>query len=222
MPRRSRPKPASRSDVRGRTLPKLAVLSALCALSVPALALAAETPSGGTIGRFSFSGQLRGALKVPKRWNLGATQTQAGCEKTVDKTSFNIFLYNVKLALNGHKTALNGGSQSVPVLLNVQVGRYGQKESFANQATSGGVPDFPASINLNAYAGRRVYSWESNAGSSTMSSAGTVTTNASGTGGSLSATLVPTGTGLPTGVSGHATGLLHVKGSWSDCVRFKG
>jgi hypothetical protein len=222
MPRRSRPDPASRCAPLGRTISRLAVLIAVFALSLPALALAAATATGGTIATFRFSGQLGGTLKVPKRWNLGDTLTQAGCEKTIDKTSLNIFFYNVKLALNGHKTAVDGGSRNVAVLLNVQVGRYGSTESFANQATPGGVPDFPASINLNAYAGRRFYSWESNAGSSTVVSAGTITTNASGTGGSLTATLVPTGTGLPTGVGSHATGLLHVKGSWSHCVPFKG
>jgi hypothetical protein len=221
MPRRSRPNPASRSGLRGRRIPRLGVLVTVLAVSVPAVALAADTATGGTIGRFRFSGQLAGTLKVPKRWNLGYTLTQAGCEKTVDKTSFNLFFFNVKLALNGRKTALNGKGKNIPVLLNVQVNHYGATESFANQATPGGAPDFVASIGLVANAGRKVYSWESNAGSSTVVSGGTITTNSSGTAGSLSATLVPTGTGLPTGAASHASGLLHVKGSWSHCVPFK-
>jgi hypothetical protein len=221
MPRRTRPSPAPRSGVRGRTIPRLAVLVVVLAVAVPAVATAADTPTGGTIGTFRFSGQLAGTLKVPKRWNLGYTLTQAGCEKTVDKTSFNLFFFNVRLALNGRKTGLNGKGNNIPVALNVQVNHYGGTESFANQAAPGGAPEFVASINLNAYAGRKVYSWESNAGSSTVVSGGTITTNSSGTGGSLTATLVPTGTGLPTGAGSHATGLLHVKGSWSHCVPFR-
>jgi hypothetical protein len=219
MPRRSRPDSAP-DRARHLPIPCLGVLVAVVVLSLPALALAAITATGGTTATFRFSGQLGGTLKAPKRWNLGYTLTQAGCEKTVDKTSFNLFFYNAKLALNGHKTSLDGGSKNVAVMLNVAVERYGGTESFANE-TPGGAPDFRASVNFNAYTGRRFYSWETNAGSSTVVSAGTITTNASGTGGSLTATLVPSGTGLPAGVGSHATGLLHIKGSWSHCVAFK-
>jgi hypothetical protein len=209
---------AAHCRANGRAVAVLVGVAALFALSFPALMLGAATPTGGTIGTFKFSGELGGTLKAPKRWNLGSTLTQAGCEKTVNKTSFNVFFYNVKLTLNGHETALIGGYQGAAILLNVVVRKYGDTESFANRATPGGVPDFGASVNFNAYSGRTAYSWETNAGSSTVVSSGTITTNAKGTGGSLSATLVPTGTGLPTGVSGHATALLTIKGSWSSCV----
>jgi hypothetical protein len=198
----------------------LAAVAALCALSLPALVFAAETPTGGTIGTFRFSGELRGTLTVPKKWNLGYTLTQAGCEKTVAKTSFNLFFYNVKLSLNGHETSLTGGFASAAILLNVAVQKYGNTEPFANQSTPGSAPNFPAGAGINVYVGRAEYGWETNAGSAAVVSSGTVTTNAAGTGGSLTATLVPSGTGVPTGPSSHATGLLTIKGSWTSCVPF--
>jgi hypothetical protein len=204
MPRRSRPQSA-RGRRRYGIGPALGVLVAVVILSLPALALATITATGGTTATFRFSGELGGTLKAPKRWDLGYTLTQAGCEKTVDKTSFNIFFYNAKLALKGHKTSLDGGSKNVAVMLNVQVPRYGGTESFGNQSP-GGAPDFPASVGFNAYAGHRFYSWETNAGSSAIRSSGTITTNGAGTGGSLSATLVPSGTGLPTGPGSQANG----------------
>jgi hypothetical protein len=199
----------------------IATVVALCALSLPGLTRAADTPTGGTIGTFTFSGELHGALKTAKIWNLGYTLTQAGCEKTVAKTSFNVFFYNVNLALNGASAVLTGGFQGAAVLLNVVVEKYGNTESFANRAAPGSPPDFMASVGFSAYHGHAQYTWETNAGSATVLSSGTITTNATGTGGSLTATLVPAGTGLPSGLSSHATAPLKLRGSWTSCVPFK-
>ena len=223
MLRRSHRTPTPRRTPYHRAnVPTIAALVALCALSLPSLTLAAYTPTGGTIGTFRFSGELRGTLKAPKLWNLGYTLTQAGCEKTIAKTSFNVFFYNAKLALNGTKIVLTGGYQGAAMLLNVVVQKYGNTESFANKGTPGGAPDFVAGVSINAYDGHEEYSWETNAGSASVVSSGTITTNAQGTGGSLEATLIPSGTGLPTGVSGHATTPLTIRGSWTSCVPFKG
>jgi hypothetical protein len=193
------------------------LVSAGCLWSA-ASALAATKPTGGTIGTFKFSRELSGTLELPDKWKVDSSEIQAGCQKTVDPTSFNLYFYSVKLSLGGHPTALSGSAQGSPVTVNVQVHKYGNTESFANQSSTGAAPVFPASINLSVTAGKTVYSWESNAGSATVRSSGTITTDHGGTSGSLNATLVPTGTGLPTGVGGHATGLLTIKGSWSKCA----
>ncbi len=222
MPRRShRTPPPSRTRNHRVNVPMIAALVAVCALFLPSLTFAAYTPTGGTIGTFRFSGELHGTLKAPKSWNLGYTLTQAGCEKTIAKTSFNVFFYNAKLALNGTAIVLTGGYPGAAVLLNVVVQKYGNTESLGNTGTTGGAPDFAAAVSINAYDGHKLYSWETNAGSATVVSSGTITTNAQGTGGSLDATLVPTGTGLQTGVSGAATSTLTIRGSWMNCVPFK-
>jgi hypothetical protein len=194
------------------------VLASAGALWSAASALAATKPTGGTIGTFKFSRELSGTLKLPDNWKIDSSDTQAGCQKTVDPTSFNLYFYNVKLSLDGHPTALSGGLAGNPVIVNVQVHEYGTTESFANQSSTGAIPVFPASINVSVTASKKVYSWESNAGSATVRSSGTISTTHAGTSGSLSATLVPTGTGLPTGVGGHAKVLLTIKGSWSKCA----
>jgi hypothetical protein len=208
-------------------MPKLsrtaAALSALsvAAIAVPTIALAAantEKPTGGTIASFTLSGELKGKSTAPKLWDLGYTLTQAGCEKTVNKTSFNIFFYNVKLDLGGHPTSLNGGFATAAVMLNVTVAKYGNTESLADptpeEATQG-------TVEFSVYAGHTYYTWATNSGSAALVSGGSLTTNASGTGGSLTATLVPSGTGSPDGVEGHATSTLTIKGHWSSCIQFK-
>jgi hypothetical protein len=207
--------------MRSRRLALATTFAALGTLCFPALTLAGATPAGPTIGKFTFSGELGGSLKVPKKWNLGYTLTQVGCEQTVDTTSLNLFLYNVKLALNGRKTALTGGVKGAAIPLFVAVEKYGDTESVADLSTPEEAPDFKASIGINAFLGRTLYSWSTNTGSATEHSSGTITTNAKGTSGSLQATLIPSGTGTPTGVEGHATAPLHVSGSWSYCKPYK-
>ena len=224
MSRLSRHRPTSRLAARrpAQATSALIAVAVVVGLSLPALALAAAiSPIGGTVSKFALTGELQGTLSAPKKWNLGFTLTQAGCEKTVDKTSFNVFFYNVKLTLNGRKTTLNGGFQGAAIMLNVEVQKYGTTEPFGNQDVNG-APDNVASANLNVYAGKTFYSWQTNAGSATVNASGTITTNAAGTGGTINATLIPTGTGLPTGISGHETSDITVKGSYADCVQFKG
>jgi hypothetical protein len=207
--------------MRSRRLALATIFAALGTLCFPAFTLAGATPSGPTIGKFTFSGELGGSLKVPKKWNLGYTLTQVGCEQTVDTTSLNLFLYNVKLTLNGRKTNLTGGFKGASIPLFVEVEKYGDTESVANLAGPEEAPDFKAAIGINAYLGRTLYSWSSNTGSATELTSGTITTNAKGTAGSLQATLLPSGTGFPEGVEGHATAPLHVSGSWSYCKPYK-
>jgi hypothetical protein len=183
------------------------------ALAFPVASLAGITGSGGTNAKLTFSGQLAGKIKVAKKWNLGDTLTQAGCEHTVDKTSLNLFLYNVKLKLNGKQTALTGGFKGAAIDVFVEVQKYGDSESLANQSG-----DYLADVALNVYSGRTMYSWDTDSGNgTTLVSAGTVTTNAKGTAGSLTATMVPSGTGLPSPDSGAANAPVTVSGSWTSC-----
>jgi hypothetical protein len=207
--------------MRSRWLLFATAAAALGVLLFPAFTLARATPAGPTIGKFTFSGELGGTVKVPKKWDLGYTLTQVGCEQTVDTTSLNLFLYNVKLTLNGRRTALTGGVAAAAIPLFVEVEKYGDTESVANLAAPEEAPDFKASIGINAYLGRTLYSWSSNTGSATELTSGTITTNPRGTAGSLQATLLPSGTGFPEGVEGHATAPLHVSGSWSSCKPYK-
>lgn len=221
MPVDSRRTGVPRSRAKTRTLPTLVAIAALGGLSLPALALAMVKPADGANGKFTFSGELGGTVKLPSKWNIGYGDLEAGCQKTVDPTDFNILFYNVKLRLNGHETVLAGSDGNVdqPIIFGLSVRQYGDTESFANQASPSGSPDFPASADINLWAGHTAYDWETNAGSATVVSSGTITTNARGTSGSLSATLVPVGTGLPAGVEGHETATVTIKGSWTSCAK---
>jgi hypothetical protein len=200
----------------------VAALAVLATLSFPAASLGGVQASGGTIATLAFSGQLAGEVKVARKWILSPGLSQVGCEKTIDKTSFNLFLYHVKLKLNGHETALNGDVEDAAIELFGSVQQYGDSESVANQGSAGGAPSFLASVGFNAYVHHQIYSWDTNSGTATMLSSGTITTNAKGTAGSLSATLLPAGTGVPSGGSGLATEPLSISGSWKDCQPFKG
>jgi hypothetical protein len=200
----------------------VASLAVLATLSFPPASLGGVQASGGTIATLAFSGQLAGKVKVARKWILSPGLSQVGCEQTIDKTSFDLFLYHVSLKLNGHETALNGDVEDAAIELFGSVQQYGDTESVANQGSPGGAPSFMASVGFNAYLHHKIYSWDTNSGTATVLSAGTITTNAKGTAGSLSATLLPAGTGVPSGGSGGATAPVSISGSWKDCRPFEG
>jgi hypothetical protein len=203
----------------------VAALATLAMLAFPGATLAGYTGTGGTIAKFTFSGELTGQVKVSRKWDLGYGLTNPGCEVTIDGDSLNLFLFNVKLTLNGHKTALAGGTcaaKHAAIELNVAVNQFGDTEPLANQDPTN-APDFEAGIGINLYAGRTFYSWgTNNTGTAALVTSGTVTTGAKGATGSFNATMIPSGSGSPTGVEGHATGSLTIAGSWTHCEPFQG
>ena len=213
-------KPGPPSCCARRLACALAALTAASALSGPTLALAAVTPKpgGGTLGKFTFSKALSGSVTEPNTWTVGYFKS-AGCQKTVDPGELNIAFYNVKLMLNGKKTVLTGGNSTLPAFLFVSVQKYGNKESVANSSSNPASGEFMASSGITLWVGREQYGWLTNSGSATVKSSGTITTNATGTSGSLDVTMVPVGTGETSGLTSKAKGLLTVKGSWSSCAK---
>jgi hypothetical protein len=195
-------------------------LTAVGAMSEPTLALATVTPKpgGGTLGKFTFSQELSGSVTEPNTWTVGYFKS-AGCQKTVDPGELNIAFYNVKLKLNGKATVLTGGNSTLPAFLSVSVQKYGNKESVNNTSSNPADGEFMASSGITLWVGHDSYGWLTNSGSAKVKSSGTVTTNATGTAGSLDVTMVPVGTGETSGLTSKAKGLLTVKGSWSTCAK---
>jgi hypothetical protein len=190
--------------------------------SGPALAVATTTPkpSGGTLGKFTFSQSLTGSVTEPNEWTVGAFK-QAGCQQTVDSGQLNIIFYDVKLELNGKTTVLTGGGSTLPAFLSVSVRKYGNKESVNNTSSNPVDGEFMAASGITLWDGHTQYGWLTNTGTATVKSSGTITTNSTGTKGSLYVTMVPAGTGETSGLTTKAKGLLTVKGSWSTCAKTK-
>jgi hypothetical protein len=179
----------------------LVALAAVAVISAPTLASAATPtpkPGGGTLGRFTFSGALSGSVTEPNDWTVGFFKS-AGCQKTVDNGELNISFYDVKLKLNGKTTLLTGGDSTLPAFLFVGVQKYGNKESVANAGSTPADAEYTASSGINLWLGHTEYSWQTNSGSATVKSSGSITTNAAGTKGSLDVTMVPGGTGDTSG-----------------------
>lgn len=178
----------------------------LCSLLLVATAWAVTyKPTGGTNGKFTFSGQVSGTLKLPKKWNLGYGQSVHGCRMS-NPDQLTLFFFNVKLPLDGHKTKLSG------VEVELEVGEDGDTESLVSTGQVGPATSYAAAVDLLLNAGGASYAW--------ASTSGTITTNARGTSGSFSAGLVPSGDdGLPAdaGSSGSASQPVNITGSWSSC-----
>jgi hypothetical protein len=191
--------PASNRRPRRRALRAGAVAGATVALVLAT----AVTAAAGTIGTFSFSGQIAGTLKVPQVGNKkvdGVAVAFKGCQVGQESTAALINFFNVKLSLNGAKTA------ETAVVANIQVTKTGVAESLVPNTA-----DDNNGFTFSVVVGTKTYTWAADSG--------TLTTKPGDDGGSVNAELVPAGsnTGNPL-EAGAATKPVHVSGSWSSCT----
>jgi hypothetical protein len=169
-----------------------------------ALALVtAATATAGTIGTFTFSGQVAGKLTVPQIGSIkkyGVALPYKGCQVGQESTSALINFFNVKLALNGSKTA------ETAVVANLSVTKTGTTESLVPNAA-----DDDNAFTFSVEVGSKTYNWSADSG--------TLTTKANNDGGSVNAELIPTGSNNNNPLeAGAATKPVHVSGSWSSCT----
>jgi hypothetical protein len=171
-----------------------------------ALVLAtAVTATAGTIGSFTFTGQVAGKLTVPQVGDVkkyGVEVPFKGCQVGQESTSALINFFNVKLALNGKSTA------ETAVVANLQVSKTGVSESLVPNTA-----DDNNSFSFSVTVGTKTYNW--------AAKSGTLTTKANDDGGSVNAELVPAGNNHGQDdplESGAATKPVHVSGSWSSCT----
>lgn len=179
------------------------VIGALAVL--PAAALAGYVPKGGKIGSLTFSGQAHGQLKIPKKWDQGHGLSTFGCLYFPSKKTPLIRFYDEKISVNGHKRKFG------ELQLQLTVAAVGKAESLTPKTsdysqvlmTLGGGPLGMGPSN---------YVWGS--------TAGTLKVKASGSGGSMNATLMPgghDGTPFDQTSPGNATQQVKVSGSWTWC-----
>jgi hypothetical protein len=195
---------------RRRVVSRVCLLSLAMVLALGAsLAVASPIGSGGTIGKVSFGGALTGTLKTDRSWKVSPGLVVAGCQITTSSTEADLNFFNAKLKLKGHLVTLSGGGSGIPATLDIQVSKDGNTESLAGL-------NAVAIVAFHAIISGKAYTWQSNTTpASKFKSSGTVRTNAKNTGGSVNASLIP---GIP--AAGNTA--LRIKGSWSDCQRFKG
>jgi hypothetical protein len=201
--RSSQPGAHSQRARRSRQALAGGLLSAVALLALTSTTLAGGVKgSGGVIGKFTFGGQLTGSLTTDKSWNDDGVTT-AGCQITTDPSESNVYFFNANVKLSGHAVALLGAVPGTGADLDIEASKVGATDTLA-------APNYTGSVNFGTYIKGKDYQWLTNADGAALKSAGTLTLNAKGTGGSLNATLVPvTGTG--------ATSTLTIKGSWSYC-----
>lgn len=184
------------------------VIAGLLLVPAAALADAAVTGSGGTVGKFTFGGALTGTLTTDRSWKVPPGDLiVAGCQITTTATDADLSFFDAKLKLKGHLVTVNGGSSGVAATLDIQVSKDGNRESLAGL-------NAVALVTFSAFINGKPYTWQSNTTpASKLKGGGTLTTNAKNTAGSVDATLIP---GTPA-VGNQA---LTVNGSWSYCKPF--
>jgi hypothetical protein len=185
------------------------VIVATLVIPAASVAGATVTGSGGTIGKFTFSGALAGTLTIDRTWKVPPGDVAvAGCQITTTSTDADLNFFNAELKLKGHLVVVNGGSSGVAATLDIQVSKDGNTESLAGLNAA-------ALVTFNAWIDGKPDTWQSNTTpASKVKSSGTLTTNAKNTAGSVDAKLIP---GTP--AAGDAP--LVVKGSWSGCKPFE-
>jgi hypothetical protein len=188
----------------GASSRRRATSASIAAAAAVALLLAtAVVASAGTIGRFSFTGQLKGTAMVPQVGHIkeaGVPVPLYGCKVGQESTMSLLNFFTLKLALNGHpatETSVEG---------NIAVAKTGDSESLTSANPDTG---FRFSVTV----GTKSYNW--------TAVSGTITTKPGNNGGSVNAQLVPSGK-VPGQndplESGAATAPIHVTGSWSSCT----
>jgi hypothetical protein len=194
----------------GWRIASLASVVMVAMLLAPAASLAGSTVtgSGGTIGRFTFGGALKGTLTIARNWKVppGGLVT-AGCQITSTSTEADLSFFNAKLKLKGHLVTVTGGTRELAAQLDIGVSRNGNTESLSG-LNAKALVTFGAVIDGNSYI------WHSNTTpASKLKGGGTLRTKARNAGGSVNATLIP---GTP--AAGDAS--LTVKGSWTYCTPY--
>jgi hypothetical protein len=187
-----------------------AVIAAMLLAPAVPLALASVTGSGGTIGKFTFSGALTGKLAIARTWTVPPGPiVVAGCQITTTPTDAALNFFNAKLKLKGRLVTVNGGSSGIAATLDIQVSKRGNTESLSGLNAA-------ALVTFSAFIKGKAYEWQSNTTpTAKLKGGGTLRTNARNTAGSVDATLIP-----DTPAAGNVA--LKVKGSWSGCKPFQG